>query len=411
MSLPAFISRDYRQMKWNVSVVSLLFGLLITGYPASQAMASSNAGHMPRHVPEESSNEPGPAWDPRPAWQRAGDGGWFELFRRRPVEQMTPPVIVPVVDKIPFRIPRAMNAVPVEFAEPAESTTENTPGTIAAEPCKLDSLSTAPRGSAAEEKPVIAKLNQILDVMRRDPAFPPPGHRVRVQCGFQKRTDGSGLYRGQLVMFFYPTSNALHLWHGAIKIAVNDLGLMGPRANDMDRMTDSRQVFAIPEPATYLGHPYLGPASSGVWGGIYLSRRPQDIFRPVTYREWLDEHLPQLEAEYRNRQAQMRPKATVTEQVVLRNVRASYERAAITKQQMPANELDAPLWLSSDGPSDAANYNAFRMVRLNTPGYFDRTKSSASVQLINIIPVDDDYNPVRAVLQQLDFEALQQILN
>jgi hypothetical protein len=191
---------------------------------------------------------------------------------------------------------------------------------------------------------------------------------------------------------------------------LNDLGMMGPRANDQDRVTDNKLTFALPEPATYLGHPYLGPDYKGVWGGLYFSKRPQDIFHPVTYREWLDENLPKLQTAYQERQAQMRPKPNVSEQMVLRNVRAAYERALITKQQMPVSELDAPLWLSSEGPSDAANYNASLTVRLNTPGYFDKTKPNTGVQLINIIPVDADYNPVRAVLQQLDFDALQQIL-
>jgi len=44
-------------------------------------------------------------------------------------------------------------------------------------------------------------------------------------------------------------------------------------------------------------------------------------------------------------------------------------------------------------------------------GYFDKTKPGTSIQLINIIPVDGGYNPVRAVLGQLDFDALKRLLN
>src|SRR5438270_3035012 len=118
--------------------------------------AAASTKTVSTHVPEERSQELGPAWDPRPAWQRATDGAWFELFRRRPVNRTTPSVIVPVVDHIPFRVPRAMNAVPAEYAEPVGPVTETTPGTIEFPPCKNDAGSYGPRGSTAEEKQIIA---------------------------------------------------------------------------------------------------------------------------------------------------------------------------------------------------------------------------------------------------------------
>lgn len=368
--------------------------------------ASPKVNEPSNHVAEERSNEPGPAWDSRPAWQRAGDGFWFTIFRRRPVDSVAPSVIVPVAGSIPFRIPRAMTATPQEMAEPAAPLDlAGTPGSVVSPPCKNSGPSS--RVNLAEEKQMVAKLNGVISVLRSERAFPPPGHQAVVQCTYRK--DGA-VYRGRLLILLYPTSDPRHLWHGAVEIMLNDLGMMGPRANSEDRLTDDQLVYRLPDPATYLGHPYLGPPGGEVWGGIYLSKRPGDIFRPLTYREWLDNNLSGMETAYRTRQAQLRPKATVTEQVLLRNNLAAYERALQTKELMPANELDAPLWLSSEGPSDAANYQASRNVRLNTPGYFDRTKPAWSVQLINIIPVDLEYNPVRVLLEQLDFNALQNML-
>lgn len=390
-------------------VLRAVLGFIIVGQLPKLLGSTSNAA-VSNHVPEERSQEPGPAWDSRPAWQRATDGAWFTLFKRRPVDHMPPPVVVPVVDRIPFRIPRAMNPLPKEMAQPVTPMTLTKPGTVIYAPCKYHAASGGNSRNAAEEKQMIAKLNQVVDVIRHNPAFPPPGNRTVVNCTFQKRNDGSNLYRGTLLFFFYPTSDRLHLWHGAVEVALNDLGLMGPRANGQDRSTDSQLVFSLPDPATYLSHPYLGAPAEQVWGGIYLSKRPRDIYQPLSYREWLDGNLATLESEYRNRQASMRPKPSVTEQVVLRNMQAQYERAVLTKQQMPVSEQDTSLWLSAEGPSDAANYTASLQVRLNTPAYFDRAKSHTSIQLINIIPVDVDYPSVGSLLQQLDFEALQQIL-
>ena len=72
---------------------------------------------------------------------------------------------------------------------------------------------------------------------------------------------------------------------------------MGPRANSEDRADDGQVVFSLPSPATYRGLPFL-PSEHGVCGGIYLSKRPQDIYKFVTYREWSAENLPRLETEY-----------------------------------------------------------------------------------------------------------------
>jgi len=72
--------------------------------------------------------------------------------------------------------------------------------------------------------------------------------------------------------------------------------------------------------------------------------------------------------------------------------------------------LDLPLWLSGLSPSDAADPSAARQVRLNVPAYFDLRKPLHSIQLINLLPMSSQYNHVHVVLQNLDLEALSNLV-
>jgi hypothetical protein len=77
---------------------------------------------------------------------------------------------------------------------------------------------------------------------------------------------------------------------------------------------------------------------------------------------------------------------------------------------MPAAELDTPVWLADSAPSDAANLDASRQVRLNVPGYFDRKLPAHAIQLINILPMHSKYNHLHAVLEKLDYESLMNLM-
>jgi hypothetical protein len=124
-------------------------------YIALLLCAASLIAAAPR-LPEESSNDPGPAWDPRPAWQRATDGSWRSIFRRKAVEAETPAEIVSVAGSQPFRVPRAMTPVPVEVAPAVQPITETTPGRIKASPCRKAINHLAPKSTAADDKQFIA---------------------------------------------------------------------------------------------------------------------------------------------------------------------------------------------------------------------------------------------------------------
>lgn len=302
-----------------------------------------------------------------------------------------------------------MSAVPVEVAPEVQPLAEAAPGRIKASPCKKDLNYLAPKSTAAQDKQFIATLEQVMAVIRSSPMFPPPGFEVAMSCGFERRTDGTGIYQGRITLLFYPDSDARHYWHGGIEVLVNDLGVMGPRNNASDRASDPALVFPIPAPATYRGHPWL-TAEHAVWGGLYLSKRPREIYRPVTYREWLGENLPRLEAEYRERKALAESAPTVRNQFVSRNFQSMFERALLTSQRMPAAELDTPLWLADSSPSDAANTDAARQVRLNVPGYFNRSVPIHAIQLINILPMHSKHNHLHAVLGKLHYEALSKLI-
>ena len=360
-------------------------------------------------LPEQSSSEPGPSWDPRPAWQRATDGKWRAMFRRRPVEAEIASEIVPVAENRPFRIPRAMTARAVEMAPAVQPLSEDAPGKLVEGACTKELNYNAPKSTAAQDAQFIASMKQVIAVLKQNPLLPPPGFEIKMGCSFERRTDGTGIYRGRITMLFYPYSDKNHYWHGGLEILVNDLGIMGPRANATDRADDPELAFFIPAPATYLGLPYLS-SEHGVWGGIYLSRRPNQLYKPVTYREWIDANLPRLEKEYAEFKATAEAKPTVRNNVTMRNWQSMYERALITKQRMPAAELDSPVWLADLGPADAAHPDAAREVRLNLPGYFDRKQPVHAIQLINILTMHNKYNHLHAFLQKLDYKALEALL-
>jgi hypothetical protein len=252
-------------------------------------------------------------------------------------------------------------------------------------------------------------MQRVIDVLRRDPLLPPPGFEVKMGCSFERRTDSTGIYRGRISLLFYPYSDKNHYWHGGLEILVNDLGVMGPRNNAEDRADDPKLEFPIPAPAVYRGYPYM-PAEHGIWGGIYLSKRPDELYKPITYREWVAENLPRLEAEYRRFKSIAEASPTVRNQVTRRNFQSMYERTLLTRERMPAAELDTPVWLSDLAPSDAANPDASQQVRLNLPGYFDRKLPVHAIQLINILPMHSKYNHLHAVLEKLDFESLMKLM-
>ena len=354
-------------------------------------------------------SEPGPTWDPRPRWQRETDGHWRSVIRRRAVEKELPSEIVPVVENRPFRIPRAMTPMPQEVAPQVTPLPEAAPGKLVASPCKKATNYNAPKSTAAEDRQFIASMQKVIDVISRNPLFPPPGFEVKMGCSFERRTDTTGIYRGRITLLFYPYSDKNHYWHGGLEILVNDLGVMGPRANAEDRTDSSDLVFQLPAPATYRGLPFL-PSEHGVWGGIYLSKRPHDIYKMVTYREWIAENLPKLEIEYRDRKAAADASPTVRNQVTRRNFQSMYERTLFTSQRTPAAELDTPVWLADSGPSDAANPDASREARLNVPGYFNRKLPNHAIQLINILPMHTKYNHLHAVLERLDCAELMNLI-
>jgi hypothetical protein len=376
---------------------------------ALMLFAEPGATSGSKRLPEETSNEPGPSWDPRPAWQRAKSGGWRQFFERRPVEQEMPVQIVPVAESRPFRVPRAMSAKPVEMAPAVQPLTDTTPGKITASPCKKALNYLAPKSTAADDKQFIGTLEKVIGVLRANPMFPPPGFEIAMDCSFERRSDGTGIYQGKITLLFYPYSDKNHYWHGGLEILVNDLGVMGPRANAGDRATDATVVFSMPAPATYLGHPFL-QSQHGVWGGLYLTRRPEDIHRFVTYREWLNENLPRLQSEYAETRAAAEAKPTVRNQVTRRNFQSMYERALITKEQTPPAELDTPVWIADLAPSDAAHLDAARQARLNVPGYFNRSLPAHTIQLINILPMHSKYNHLHSVLGKLDYAALMKLI-
>lgn len=367
--------------------------------------AADGPVQKPGRLPEQSSNEPGPSWDPRAAWQRATDGSWRAVFQRRPVEIEKPAEIVPVVKNRPFRVPRAMMPRPVEMAPAVEPLAEAEAGKITPSPCRKALNSSAPKSTAAQDAEFVASLQRVIDVIRKDPVMPPPGFEVKMGCEYERRTDGTGIYRGKITLLFYPYSDKNHYWHGGLEFLVNDLGVMGPRNNDQDRASDPNLVFDLPAPATYRGVPYLSN-EGGVWGGIYLTHRAQDLYGFQTYREWLDENLPKYKAEYDARQAEAEAHPSVRTQVIRNNFQSLYERALITSQRTPADELNTSMWLADMGPSDAANESAHRQARLNVPGYFNRSLPVHSIQLINILTLHSKYNHLHAVLEKLDYAAL-----
>ena len=360
-------------------------------------------------LPEKSSSEPGPSWDPRPAWQRATDGKWRAVFRRRDVEVPAPSEIVPVAESWPFRIPRAMTAVPQEMAPAVQPLEAADRGKLVEQPCTKAQNYNAPRSTAAQDAQFVASLQQVISVLKRNPLMPPPGFEIKLGCTFERRTDTTGIYRGKITLLFYPYSDKNHYWHGGLEILVNDLGIMGPRANADDRADDPAEAFFIPSPATYRGLPFL-PSEHGVWGGIYLSQRPTDIYKPVTYREWIDANLPRLEKEYAEFKATAEAKPTVRNNLTKRNWQSMYERTLLTKQRMPAAELETPVWLADLAPADAAHPDAAREVRLNLPGYFNRNLPVHQIQLINILPMHSKYNHLHAFLEQLDMGALKALI-
>src|SRR4051794_4006328 len=293
--------------------------------------AEANAASVPSrpNPPEATSRELGPSWDPRPAWQRYADGSWRSVFERRAVEKELPSTIVPVATSHPFRIPRAMMPVATEMAPELQPIAEPTPGEVVFSPCKKNTNYMALKSTAAEDKQFVANLEKIIDVLRRDPMMPPPGIEISMSCGYERRTDGSGIYQGKITLLFYPFSDKNHYWHGGLEILVNDIGVMGPRNNAEDRASDPTEVFDLPSPAKYLDYPYLKPENR-VWGGLYLSKRPQDIYSFVTYREWLAHNLPRLEAEYNIHKANAEAHPSVHYQVVRRNFQSMYERSLFT---------------------------------------------------------------------------------
>jgi hypothetical protein len=354
-------------------------------------------------------SEPGPSWDPRPLWQRSTDGAWRSVLNRRAVTPELPSELVPVAGSKPFRIPRAMSPVPLEVAPKVEPLAEGAPGRLKAQPCRKELNYLAPRSTVAEDKRFIAEMERVISVIRSNPAFPPRGFEVAMSCGFERRSDGTGIYQGRITLLFYPDSDKNHYWHGGLEILVNDLGVMGPRAIAGDRTTDPKLVFDLPSPATYRGLPWLAP-EHGVWGGLYLTKRPGSIYLPLSYREWLSQNLPRLEAEYLERQATAKSSPTVRNNFALRNSQSMYERSLITFRQMPDAELDTPVWIHDLAPSDAANPDAVRQVRLNIPGYFDKTAPVQAIQLINILPMHAKYNHLHAVLETLDYAALEALI-
>lgn len=354
-------------------------------------------------------SELGPSWDPRPEWQRAKDGAWRSILNRRAVTAEVPSELVPVAGFKPFRIPRAMSAVAVEVAPNVEILPDGAPGRLKMSACQKQLNYQAPKSSVAEDKRFVAELEKVIAIVKANPAFPPAGFEVAMSCGFERRTDGSGIYQGRITLLFYPDSDKNHSWHGGLEILVNDLGVMGPRANAGDRTTDPKLVFDLPSPATYRGKPWLA-AEHGVWGGMYLTKRPEQIYSPVTYRQWLSENLPRLEAEYRETQAKAQASPTVRNNFVMRNYQSMYERALITSQKVPAGELDSPVWIYDLAPSDAANPDAVRQARLNIPAYFDKAAPMHAIQLINILPMHSKYNHLHAVLEKLDYGALEALL-
>jgi hypothetical protein len=374
---------------------------------AAAAIVSASAFAEPGKTADRS--EPGPSWDPRPLWQRSTDGHWRAVMNRRPVENEAPAEIVPVVESRPFRIPRAMLPVAQEVAPKVEPIADTIPGKLVASLCSKALNYQAPKSTAAQDREFVASLERVMDVIRRNPAFPPPGFEIKMGCSFERRTDTTGIYQGKITLLFYPYSDKNHYWHGGLEILVNDLGVTGPRANSEDRASDPKVDFPLPSPATYRGLPFL-KSEHGVWGGIYLSKRPQDIYNFITYREWIAANLPRLETEYRERKAAAEASPTVRNQVTKRNFQSLYERILLTSQRMPAAELDTPVWLADLGPSDAANMDAARQARLNVPGYFNRKLAPQAIQLINILPMHTKYNHLHAVLEKLDYGVLMSLI-
>jgi hypothetical protein len=100
----------------------------------------------------------------------------------------------------------------------------------------------------------------------------------------------------------------------------------------------------------------------------------------------------------------------VRNQVTRRNYQSMYERTLLTRERMPAAELDTPVWLADSAPSDAANPDAWQQVRLNVPGYFNPKLPAHTIQLINILPMHSKYNHLHALLEKLDFESLMNLM-
>lgn len=298
-----------------------------------------------------------------------------------------------------------MTAVPVEMAPPVEPLPEAAVGKIVRSPCKKELNYMAPKSTAAEDKRFVAALEQVIAVLNTNSLFPPPGFEIAMSCSFERRTDGTGIYTGKITLLFYPYSDRNHYWHGGLEILVNDLGILGPRNNAGDRASDPDLVFPVPAPATYRGLPYI-QAQHGVWGGIFLSKRPDAVYRFVTYREWLSENLPRLQSEYEQTKARAEASPTVRNQVTRRNFQSLYERAVVTMRRMPAAELDSPVWLADLAPADAAHLDAARQARLNLPGYFNRSLPAHAIQMINILPLHSKYNHLHAVLEKLDYAGL-----
>lgn len=354
-------------------------------------------------------NEPGPSWDPRPAWQRLSDGTWRTIFERRAVETEQPAMVVPIVGNRPFRIPRAMLPVAVQKAPALQPLTDPTPGKLLISPCKKALNYNAPASTLAQDRQFIATLDKVIAIVRRSPGFAPSGFETQLGCTFERRTDTTGIYRGKITLLFYPYSNKNHYWAGGLEILINDLGVMGPHNNREDRASDPTVVFPLPAPARYLEYPFLD-SDGAVWGGLYLTRHPTDIYTLVTYRQWLAENLSRLESEYQKKKAEAEGSRLVHYQVVRNNFQSMYERALFTSKYMPPAELDSPLWLSGLSPSDAADPSAARQVRLNVPAYFNRRQPLCAIQLINILPLSTQYNHVHVVLQNLDLKALTNLV-
>jgi hypothetical protein len=36
-------------------------------------------------------------------------------------------------------------------------------------------------------------MQQVIDVVRKNPLFPPPGFEVKMGCSYERRTDGTGM--------------------------------------------------------------------------------------------------------------------------------------------------------------------------------------------------------------------------